>query len=231
MKQLQDLMLQTIEKGVDQFNTRTQHTCRALVGHQVQFDTSESFPLATGKFVPFKSMRGELFGFFRGYDNAADFRNLGCKIWDQNANEDGVDTNGNIVQNAWLRNPNRKGTDDLGRIYGVQWTHWRALRVIKGEATLDRMLADGWKMRMYGMMPVKDNVVDVNDYEYLVEKEINQLENALKTIITNPSDRRIIVSAWNIGEFDMMALPPCHIDYRFTPMEDTKTLHCTMTIR
>ena len=104
-------------------------------------------------------------GFIRGYDNAADFRELGCKIWDANANENP----------AWLANPNRQGTDDLGRIYGVQWRDW-------------------------------------NDYP---GNGIDQLERCYQTILTDPTNRRIIMSAWRPDEFSQMALPPCHVLYQF----------------
>jgi len=50
-----------------------------------------------------------LLGYIRGYDNAADFRALGTKSWDANANENA----------AWLANPHRKGTDDMGLVYGA----------------------------------------------------------------------------------------------------------------
>lgn len=40
---------------------------------------------------------------------------------------------------------------------------------------------------------------------------INQLGNVINTLKTNPNDRRMIVSAWNVAEIDKMALPPCHI--------------------
>ena len=46
-------------------------------------------------------------------------------------------------------------------------------------------------------------------------KEIDQLANAIKLIKTNPTSRRIIVNAWNPGEIDMMALPPCHTFFQF----------------
>ena len=39
---------------------------------------------------------------------------------------------------------------------------------------------------------------------------IDQVENAIKAIKENPNSRRIIVSAWNVGELDEMALMPCH---------------------
>ena len=46
-------------------------------------------------------------------------------------------------------------------------------------------------------------------------KEVDQLADAINLIKTNPSSRRIIVSAWNAGELDQMALPPCHAFFQF----------------
>ncbi len=46
-------------------------------------------------------------------------------------------------------------------------------------------------------------------------ERIDQLKNAIETIKNNPTSRRIIVSAWNVGDLDKMALPPCHILYQF----------------
>ncbi|MBU90588.1 thymidylate synthase, partial [Candidatus Woesearchaeota archaeon] len=46
-------------------------------------------------------------------------------------------------------------------------------------------------------------------------KEIDQLAEAIKQIKENPSSRRIIVNAWNPGEIEQMALPPCHMFFQF----------------
>jgi len=46
-------------------------------------------------------------------------------------------------------------------------------------------------------------------------EEIDQLADAIKQIKENPSNRRIIVNAWNPGELDQMALPPCHTFFQF----------------
>lgn len=46
-------------------------------------------------------------------------------------------------------------------------------------------------------------------------KEIDQLAEVVERIKTNPNDRRLVVTAWNPGELDQMALPPCHMFFQF----------------
>src|SRR3984957_6156509 len=43
----------------------------------------------------------------------------------------------------------------------------------------------------------------------------DQLSDLIQQIKTNPDSRRLIVSAWNVGEVDKMALPPCHLLFQF----------------
>ncbi len=46
-------------------------------------------------------------------------------------------------------------------------------------------------------------------------KAIDQITQLIQAIKTNPDSRRLIVSAWNIGEIEKMALPPCHVLFQF----------------
>ena len=46
-------------------------------------------------------------------------------------------------------------------------------------------------------------------------RSIDQISQAVDTLRNNPDSRRIIVSAWNVGEIETMALPPCHAFFQF----------------
>jgi thymidylate synthase len=113
MKQYLDLCKKVLDKGIRKTN-RTGVDHFGYTGDMMQFDLSEGFPAVTTKKLAFRAVVAEMLGFLRGYDNAADFRKLGCRVWDDNANKN----------QAWLNNPNRKGEDALGSIYGVQGRGW-----------------------------------------------------------------------------------------------------------
>lgn len=209
MQNYHQLMRRIMADGRDILNERTGEVCRYITGAHLEFSMSDGFPAITTKKLPFKSCIGELLGFFRGYDNAADFEKVGTKVWYANANE----------TEAWLKNPNRRGENDLGRIYGVNWNAWRDSRIANSIEERDRLLVSGYKVEVDG------------GKSFAMVRYINQLENALRMILTNPSDRRIIVTGWNPGELDQMALPPCHMTYTFVANEKDKTLDVEVGMR
>lgn len=116
MKQYLDLCQRIIDQGHWIENKRTGKRCLTVVNADLTYNVADNeFPLVTTRKSYWKSAIAEFLGYIRGYDNAADFRALGTKTWDANANQN----------EAWLNNPYRKGEDDMGRVYGVQGRAWQ----------------------------------------------------------------------------------------------------------
>jgi len=67
--------------------------------------------------------------------------------------------------------------------------------------------ADGNLGRVYGAQWC--------DWRATDGRSINQIDSVIHAIKKNPDSRRLIVSAWNVGEIDQMALPPCHAMFQF----------------
>lgn len=115
MKQYLELCKRIIDDGVWIENERTGKRCLTVVNADLEYRVDKNeFPLITTRKSFYKAAIAEFLGYIRGYDNAADFRKLGAKTWDANAN----------LNDAWLNNPHRKGEDDMGRVYGVQGRSW-----------------------------------------------------------------------------------------------------------
>lgn len=187
----------------------------SIPGASMRFDLSRGFPAITTRRLPFKSAVGELIGFLRAYRSAADFRALGCRVWDQNANENA----------QWLANPYRTGDDALGEIYGYQWREWPAYKLLDATqpAQIDDALGRGY--RLVG------HVVDERRDKVVLHKTIDQLRLCLDTIVANPADRRILFHAWNCAQLDQMALPPCHLLYQFLPSAATREISLCLYVR
>jgi thymidylate synthase len=114
--------------------------------------------------------------------------------------------NGVNIWDAWCV----PGTLDLKRVYGVQWRKWRKYSV---ENTQDITQHDD------GSITHLNAKVKV--------QEIDQVAQLIEKIKKNPSDRRMIVTAWNPAELDEMQLPPCHMTWIVRVLDGKVNMHLT----
>jgi len=219
MKQYLDLVRQIFDQGTWQDN-RTGVRTLSIPGAMMKFDLQQGFPAVTTKKLAFKSAIGEMVGFLRASRNAAEFRALGCKVWDQNANEN----------RQWLENPYRLQQDDLGPVYGVQWREWPAYKLI--DLTLPTSQAQVADALKHGYQQL--GVIDTGDHpkpHALLYKAVDQLRQCLDTIMRDPGSRRILFHGWNWAQLEEMALPPCHLLYQFLVNQSQREISLCLYIR
>lgn len=221
MHQYLDLVRNVFENGSWQEN-RTGIRTLSVPGAMLRFDLRQGFPAVTTKKLAFRSAIGELIGFLRGYRSAAQFRALGCKVWDQNANEN----------TQWLASPYRLDTDDIGPAYGVQWRAWPAYKVIDlGAARHAEQIAHARAGGYRELGYVQDDGTGREGRRLLMYKAIDQLRQCLDTIVRNPGDRRILFHGWNCAQLEEMALPPCHLLYQFLPNASKREISLCLYVR
>lgn len=221
MKQYLNLVQDIFDNGSWQEN-RTGIRTLSMPGAMMKFDLQEGFPAVTTKKLAFKSAVGELVGFLRAYRSAADFRALGCKVWDQNANENA----------QWLANPYRLQDNDLGSVYGVQWRQWPAYKVIDlSQPQSAAQVADALSRGYQQIGTVEDVGESGKTTSALLYKAIDQLRQCLDTIMTDPGNRRILFHGWNWAQLEEMALPPCHLLYQFLVNPSKREISMCLYIR
>jgi thymidylate synthase len=201
--QYQSLLKDILENGT-QKTDRTGTGTISVFGRQIRHKMSEGFPLLTTKKMPWKSIVTELLWFLQGNTNIKYLVENNCNIWNGDAYKRyervwNWDLDEPLPMDKFIA---RITTDDefakiwgeLGPIYGKQWRRWR-----EGEYTTPLGL-DGpsiWK------------------------EGIDQIANLINELKTNPDSRRLMVSAWNVGELDHMVLPPCHYGFQVYTRELT----------
>jgi thymidylate synthase len=193
-KQYQELLKTILEFGVEK-KDRTGTGTKSIFGYTIRHNMSEGFPLLTTKRMGIKTLTTELKWFLRGDTNIKFLVDNGCHIWDGDAYKRysiiaGMSTQvESLTQDQFI---NKIKTDDefakkwgeLGPIYGKQWRSW-----------------EKW-------------YVDENQRYLTFTKKIDQIQNLINDLKTNPDSRRLMVNAWNVGELDQMVLPPCHYGFQ-----------------
>lgn len=195
MKQYLDLCQRIIDDGEWVYNERTGKKCLTVINANFTYDVENNqFPLVTTRKSFWKAAVAELLGYIRGYDNAADFRNIGCETWNANANDN----------EAWLKNPYRKGTDDMGAVYGVQGRRMRSAPSIEDYDNLIQLIDDG-------------KTEDAKEYlTSLQSKTFDQLKKVYNNLKNGIDDRGEIITFWVPTDFEKGCLRPCMFQHHFS---------------
>jgi thymidylate synthase len=184
-KQYQALLQDILDNGITK-SDRTGTGTISVFGRQIRHKMSEGFPLLTTKKMAWKTMVTELIWFLSGSTNIKYLVDNNCHIWDGDA----------------YKNYTKLFTKDF---HGPRYTQEQFIELIK---TNDDFAKDfGDLGPIYGKQWREWNIW--NGYE-----PIDQIQNLIDELKTNPDSRRLMVSAWNVGELDQMVLPPCHYGFQ-----------------
>jgi len=202
MKQYLALLHDILETGETR-DDRTGVGTIGVFGRSIRFDLRRNFPAVTTKKLAWKACVGELLWFIEG---SSDERRL-AEI--THGTREGTTTiwTPNALASYWKHKAKFDG--DLGRVYGVQWRHWRSIKE-RGPGTFKDDFGSTYK---------RTGDIQVN--------EVDQLKNLIKGLKEDPFSRRHILSAWNVGDMDQMALPPCHVMSQFY-VNKNRELSCHM---
>ena len=206
-KQYQSLLQDILDNGVTK-QDRTGTGTISVFGRQIRHKMSDGFPLLTTKKMAWKTMVTELLWFLRGDTNIKYLVDNNCHIWDGDAYKNYTQTKviktekgethispqghySNLSQEEFI---NKIKTDDefaykwgdLGPVYGAQWRSWESKK---------------W-------------FIDKSGIDFLDTSYIDQIQNLINDLKTNPDSRRMMVNAYNVGQLDQMVLPPCHYGFQ-----------------
>jgi len=192
-------------KKVDRTGTGT----ISIFDYSMRFNMSEGFPLLTSKKVFTKAVIHELIWFLKGDTNIKYLVDNGVHIWD-----------GDSFAN-YLKNRDRfSNKDNVKEDVVINGMNGSSNRPYTQEEFIDKIKTDdefankwgelgpiyGSQWRSWKQWHVKDYVGG--------NTQIDQIKNLINDLKTNPDSRRLMVSAWNVGELDQMVLPPCHFGFQ-----------------
>ncbi len=187
-----------LDEGINK-EDRTGTGTKSIFSAQVVHNMSEGFPLLTTKKMYWKGIVTELLWFLRGDTNIKYLVDNDCHIWDGDAYKsykvwaDDLSkthmylpyTKEQFIEKIKTDDEFAKKWGELGPVYGKQWRDWGGY------------FSNGhWNGQ--------------NNSTGLHIGGVDQIQNLIDSLKTNPDSRRLMVNAWNVGELDHMTLPPCH---------------------
>ena len=202
-REYQELLRDILANGTEK-DDRTGTGTISVFGRQIRHNMRDGFPLLTTKKMAIKSIMTELKWFLKGDTNIKYLVDNGCNIWNGDA----------YKAYEKYAMANSYGVDILSMEEFIQ------------EIKTNDEFASKWGNLgpIYGKQWRRWKTDSVS---------IDQIQDLISELKTNPDSRRLMVNAWNVGEMHNMVLPPCHYGFQCYTKEMTfgeRALYWTSSI-
>jgi thymidylate synthase len=194
-KSYQALLQDILDNGVEK-QDRTGTGTISVFGRQIRHKMSEGYPLLTTKKMAFKTMVTELLWFLKGDTNIKYLVENGCRIWD-----------GDAYKRYKSTNPDYLTDDEMFK------TERGTYKFFTQEEFINKIKTDDEFAKKWGEL----GPIYGKQWRAFDEEEwggIDQIQNLINDLKTNPDSRRLMVTAWNPSYQHQMVLPPCHYGFQ-----------------
>ena len=190
-KKYQNLLQDILDNGVEK-SDRTGTGTLSVFGRQITHNMKQGFPALTTKKLAWKQVVSELLWFLTGQTNIQYLLKHNNHIWD----------------------------GDAYKNYQTKMTEWFGNETqLTKEQFIDKVKTDNEFAKKWGDL---GPIYGKQWRQWKGENgKIDQIDDLIRTLKTNPDSRRLMVSAWNVGQLDTMILPPCHYGFQVWTRELT----------
>ena len=204
-----DLLKDILENGVEK-NTRNGKVL-SVFGRSIRYKfKDDKFPLITTKKMYWKGIITELVWFMMGNTNIKFLVDNNCHIWDGDAYQSYCKRYWELGEIAKIEYGSSYYNHETNEYEFETYSKEEFIRLIKTDDEFANQWGDlgpvygkQWR-RWNGQV---DDISGIGCYH-------DQIANLIHDLKTNPDSRRLMVSAWNVGELDQMTLPPCHYGFQ-----------------
>jgi len=206
-KQYQQLLQDIIDYGVEK-KDRTGTGTKSIFGYTIRHKMSDGFPLLTTKKMAWKTMVTELLWFLRGDTNIKFLVDNNCHIWDGDAYQ------------AYIKKYNKGEYVGKTKLLENSKKNRTLTEPFTKEEFIEKIKTDNEFAKKWGEL----GPVYGKQWRAFDEEEwggIDQIQNLINDLKTNPDSRRLMVTAWNPSYQHQMVLPPCHYGFQVYTRELT----------